>query len=125
MREFINQFLMNVLFFFGFLPSDFQFVDPMAAFVLFIFSTHILSLILAVLIWIFVYSKNQHYKGGADFGGLTRSSSADLKSHSYHSKDVFRSEGGGFIFGFVLPIVALFVGIYILLWFIRDYLKFF
>lgn len=125
MRDFINHFLMNALYFLGFLPSDFEVFDPVIAFVLFIFSTHILSLILAVLIWIFVYSKHDHYKGGSDFGGLTRSQSADLKSHSYSSKDAFRADGGGFIFGFVIPFTALFIGIYVCVWFFREYLKFF
>lgn len=130
MREFINQYLINALYFLGFSRSTFDVADPVAVLLLFIFSTHILAFILAILIWIFVYSKHQHYKGGADFGGLMRSNN-EIKTHSYGMDDMFKKNKtmrsnkkltwfSALFSGFVIPVSVLFAIIYALIWIIRD-----
>lgn len=131
MRAIINDLLINALFFFGFPASTFETADPVAVLVLFIFSTHIMAFFLAILIWVFVYSKHQHYKGGSDFGGLVRSST-EFKVHSYGSNDIFKSDkkkckkngSSSFLFGFFIPFALLFIALYVIIWIVRDILHF-
>lgn len=124
MKAFINEFLINALFFLGFPVSTFETFDPVTVLVLFIFSTPILAFILAILIWVFVYSKHQHYKGGSDFGGLVRSST-EIKTHSYGCNDMFESGknsnwGSALFMGFIVPVAVLFVVLYAVIWILRD-----
>ena len=112
-----DEHLQTVLMLMGMPESLFDVANPLSVLFLFIFSTRIFTLIMAVIIWLVLFLFKPRY--GAGIKQQKKVSEQNAKTHRYDMKDPFKMEEvdkkpsllGIMMKGFILPVMVIFIAL--------------
>lgn len=112
-----NEHLQMVLMFMGIPEGLFSVANPLSVLLMFIFSTRIITFILAVLIWAVLFLFKPRY--GVGIKEQRKARTENSKTHRYDMKDPFKMEKvekkpsllGIVMKGFILPVMVIFIAL--------------